>query len=257
MHIAVLISGVADPRLPLPGNLSIESLQAHLAHHATLSPFDEAALELALSMRDADPEAHVTALVVASETLARKVLGWRPDVLHRVDLTPIDHWNFDRVADTLSQALQTLTPQASLLMMGREFGDYDDGSIPAGLARRMNVPYAPLVLRVQRMHGVASALRQASGGLEHIVLPARSLLSVTNDPGNRLRHPLLKNVMTAKRATLQAWLAPPSASTSTLQITAIDAATEPVRQASCVRLEGSAKEKARAMAQVLLEEVQA
>lgn len=257
MDVAVLISGVTDPRYSLPGDLSGGSLQLHVDSHSTLSPFDEAALGLCLSLRDADPEVRITALVASGEALARTVLGWRPDVLHRLDLGAIARWDNDLMARTLSVALRELAPQAALVLVGREFGDYDDGSVPASLAQLAGSPYIALALRLQRAQGTWSALRQATNGLERVQLPSPALLSVTNDPGNRLRHPLLKNVMMAKKAAVPVWQAAACSDTPKLCLQAMVTAAEPARHSACEWLAGSPEEKARALAKVLLAQARA
>jgi electron transfer flavoprotein beta subunit len=250
MDIAVLVSGVADPKWPLPQELSVAALNSHAVRYAALSPFDEAALELALSLRDSDAAVRITALVAADEVLARRVAGWRPDAIHRLDLADIQRWDGGPVAAALAQAVRELAPAAALVLVGREFGDFDDGSVPAGLAPRLDVPLVPLVLTLERSDGGCVALRQAAGGLERVALPARVLLSVTNDPGNRLRHPLMKNVMLAKKAVIAVWRAP--ATPAALRLDGVRPAPAPVRQSACEWLEGSPEQKARSLAQILM-----
>jgi electron transfer flavoprotein beta subunit len=253
MEIALLISGVADPKWPIPQDLSVASLQAHTAQYAALSPFDEAALELALQLRDADPATRITALVAGPEALARRVAGWRPDTIHRIDLQAIPCWQGDAVSAALSQALRELAPTAPIVLVGREFGDFDDGSVPAGLAQAVAAPYIPLVLSLKPGERSYSALHQAASGMELVELPARALLSATNDPGNRLRHPLMKNVMIAKKVQISVWRA--AAQVAALQLEGVHTAAEPVRRSACEWLEGSAQQKARSLAQVLMSAV--
>jgi electron transfer flavoprotein beta subunit len=253
MDIAVLISGVADPKWPLPKDLSVASLQAHATQYAALSPFDEAALEIALALRDADPAVRITALVAADEGLARRVAGWRPDTIHRLELDAGARFDTGAVARALAQALHELAPTATLVLIGREFGDLDDGTVPAALSLLHDAPFIPLALGVKRGDNGLVALRQAANGLERVQLPTRAMLSASNDPGNRLRHPLMKNVMMAKKAVLPAWRAPALESARALQLQSVNAAETPVRSSACEWLEGSARQKAQALAQVLLE----
>ncbi|MBG9386430.1 electron transfer flavoprotein subunit beta/FixA family protein [Caenimonas aquaedulcis] len=251
MDIAVLISGVADPKWPLPAQPSVAALHTHATQYAALSPFDEAALEIALALRDADPAVRITALVAADEGLTRKVAGWRPDTIHRLDLQAIPRWDSVAVARALSQALHELAPSAGLVLVGREFGDYDDGSVPAALSHSLDSPFMALVLGIKRTDSGLNATRQGPGGLERLQIPGRALICATNDPGNRLRHPLMKNVMMAKKAVLPAWtaLAPADATAPTLQ--SVSHAQAPVRSIACEWLQGSAQQKADALAQVL------
>ncbi|MES3002356.1 MAG: hypothetical protein V4787_16825 [Pseudomonadota bacterium] len=255
MDIAVLISGVADPKWPLPKDLSVASLQAHATQYAALSPFDEAALEIALALRDADPTVRITALVAAEEGLTRRVAGWRPDAIHRVDLDAVPRYDTGAVARALAQALHELAPTATMVLIGREFGDLDDGTAPAALSLAHDAPFIPLVLGVKLVQEKLIALRQAANGLERLQLPSRAVLSASNDPGNRLRHPLMKNVMMAKKAVLPVWRAPQSHAfaSAQLQLQSVNAAETPVRSSACEWLEGSAQQKADALARVLME----
>lgn len=141
MEVVVLIRGVADPKWALPAELTPQALQAHASQHAALSPFDEAALELALKLRDCDPAVRVRTLVAGDEALARRVAGWRADAVHRIDLAGVPHWNAAAVANALSQAVGALAKDASLVLAGREFGDWDDGTVPSALAHAMRLPH--------------------------------------------------------------------------------------------------------------------
>lgn len=255
MQVAVLIGGVADPKWPLPPQLSLAALQAHSARYATLSPFDEAALEIALKQRDADASVHVAALVAGDEAFCRKVAGWRPDAIHRIDLSAVPAWDGVAIAGALAQAVKALAADAAFVLVGREFSDWDDGTVAAALAPALGMPQAAMALSLQRSGDGARAVRQAGGGLERVTLPARALLSVTNDPGNRLRHPLMKNVMLAKKAAIPHWQAPAPAAAIALE--GVDAALAAVRTGSCEWLQGSAQEQAQALARVLVAAVEA
>lgn len=250
MQVAVLVGGVADPKWPLPPDLSLASLQAHAARHASLSPFDEAALELALKLRDADPSARIAALVAGDDAFCRKVAGWRPDAIHRVDLAAVPAWDAGAVAAALAQAVRASAGDASHILIGREFGDWDDGSVAASLARAAGMPHVAMALSITAGDGLR-AVRQSAGGLERVDVPERALLSVTNDPGNRLRHPLMKNVMLAKKAPIPAWQAPPPSS-PVASCSGVQPDVPPARGGSCEWLQGSAQDKAQALARVLV-----
>lgn len=252
MEVAVLVAGVADPKWPLPADLSSAALQAHEVRHAALSPFDEAALELALALRDRDPQVRVTAIVAADEGLARKVAGWRPDALHRALLDEVPRWDAQALGAVLAQALAALAPAADLVLVGREFGDWDDGSAVATLAQRAGLPHVSLGLGVAADGEALHATRQGDGGPERVRLPGRTLLSVTNDRGNRLRHPLMKNVMAARKAPIGSWRPPPPAGAVSLQ--ALQAAAVPERTVACEWIAGTPQEQAEALARLLLAE---
>lgn len=250
MEIAVLITGVADPKWPLPQEFTLDALQAHASRHAALSPFDEAALELALKLRDQDPAARISALVAGDDALARRVAGWRTDTVCSLDLECVQRWNGAALAAAFAQALAALCPDAQLVLVGRELGDWDEGTAAAALAHEAGLPHAPLALAIEPRADGLWALRQSSGGLERVHLPQRALLSVTNDPNNRLRHPLMKNVMLAKKASIPVWRAQAS-DRAPIALDGIRSVAPPMRSSQCVWLEGSAQQQAQALSDLL------
>ena len=252
MHVLVLLSGVADPKWPLPARPDAAALEAHATRYAVLSPFDEAALELALQLRDAEPATTIAALVAGPEALARKVAEWRLDRVQRLLPGDAAPWDACAYAQSLAAAIGPLARDAGLVLTGREFGDWDDGSVPALLARALALPHFPLALGLDLADGLARVTRQRGVALERLRLAGPALLSVTNDARNRLRHPLLKNVMAARKLQIDALPLP--LAPATLQRTGLAPAAPPARAASCRMLDGSLEEQARALADMLREE---
>lgn len=252
MHLLVLIAGVADPKWPLPASPEPAAVAAHAAQRAILSPFDEAALELALKLRDADPSVTITAVVAGPEPLARKVAEWRLAGVYRFDagaLAPIDARAF---AAAFAGALRPLAHSAQLVFAGREFGDVDDGSVPACLAHEIGFVHVALALTVQADAQGWGVTRQRAGGLERRRLCSPALLSVTNDPQNRLRHPLLKNVMAARKLAIHTLTA--SAAPATLEMRGLAVAPPPARTGPCRMLTGTPDEQAAELADLLTQE---
>ena len=66
MNIAVLLAGIVDPKWPLQGlHLGAGGVVAGDDKlPGKLSPFDEAALETALKLRDADPDVNICAFLL-------------------------------------------------------------------------------------------------------------------------------------------------------------------------------------------------
>lgn len=249
MNVLVLISGVADPKWPLPPHPDAAALEAHATRHAVLSPFDEAALELALQVRDAAPGASLSALVAGPEPLARKVAEWRLDRVQRLALAASGAWDAAAHAQALAAAAAPLAREAALVLTGREFGDWDDGSVPALLARALGLQHGPLTLGVDFDAGQLRATRQRGSAMERVRLVGPALLSVTNDARNRLRHPLMKNVMAARKAQFEALS--PTEVPATVRRNGIAAAAPPTRATTCQMLTGSVEEQARALADLL------
>lgn len=251
MNVLVLIAGVADLRWPLPAAPDAAALQAHAERYAILSPFDEAALELALKLRDADPDVAIHALVAGPEAVARKVAEWRLDSVQRLG-SGAPAWDACACAASLSAAIREQSVGASLVLAGREFGDFDDGALPPLLARALGLPHVGLGVGLSLREGQAWVTRQHGGRIERLRVGGPALVSVTNDAQNRLRHPLLKNVMAARKLRIEALPASPAPATLVLQ--ALQPQVPAPRATACRMLAGSVAEQADALAQVLLEE---
>ena len=256
MNVLVLLAGIADPKWPLPATLGATALDTQRATYPLLSPFDEAALELALKLRDTDASVQIRALVAASsaqDPLLRHVASFRLDKVCAFDTARWPAWNSAALASALSSWLQTLTPAPDLLLMGREFGDHDDGSLPPSLAQALAWPISTLVLEIAAESGSGLRLVRQQGAVQERVrqtLPA--LAAVTNHARNRLRHPLLKNVMAAKKMVFELTALPDGPPTPVLRWAGTALAAAPARTTACRMLDGDAAAQARALAALLL-----
>lgn len=250
MNVLVFISGVADPKWPLPPRPDAEALQAHAQRCTLLSPFDEAALEVALKLRDADPGATLHALVAGPESLARKVAEWRLDSVQR--FAGAIAADAGATARALAEAVKTIGATADVVLVGREFGDFDDGAVPPLLARALRLPHVGLALAAASRQGSLWATRQRAGRIERVRLAGPALLSVSNDPQNRLRHPLLKNVMAARKLRIESVAG--EAQEATVRMASLMPALPPARASACRMLTGSVSEQCEALAQLLLAE---
>jgi len=266
VHVAVLLCGVADPRRPLarPATGKWLDLVAAPTTPFKLSPFDEAALEVALKLRDRDPTVRVTVLVTdgaGDVALMRSVASFRPDFVAGVP-TPAD-----RRADPgwLSRAIPAAlngiaAPPVDLWLMGREQGDLDDGVAPAFIAERWGLPFVGLALSVQRAGHAWQCDRIFGNQVQTIRVQGPLVASVTNDRGNRLRHPLMKNVALARQqkidmvrpgeaAMRSAPGSPVAGRISRPALEPLDAGRR--TDTPCRMLEGSIEEQARALADYL------
>lgn len=252
MNVSVLLAGVLDPKHPLPPVTDISSLLQARASHPVLSPFDEAALETALKLRDADPSTEISALVLATsdrDPLLRTVASFRLDRTVGINVAGLATWDAMAAAQALASAVRAHTPKPQLVLMGREFGDGDDGSVPAALAFALGMPYASLLLSLKVQDHQTNLLRQGTSGLERWRLALPLVASVTNDPQNRLRHPLLKNVMAAKKMAFTLTDLPLQA--PRVHLASSNAAAPAQRASDCEMLAGPPAAQAVALAQML------
>ena len=200
MKALLVLSGIHDPKWPLewttPGTLPIRRPDRFL-----LSPFDEAALELALRLRERGGF-EIEAVVVGAdeaEKLARVVAAYNLPV--SILKLPSDELiDIRRLGEVLASVVETA--EAEVVLMGREVGDLDDGALPAWLAARLARPFFALAQDVSNEEGDLSFVRERGEAEETLALDGHVLISVTNARRNRLRRPLVKNVMAAKQASL-------------------------------------------------------
>lgn len=193
MQVVVLLAGVVDPKWRLT-SLAEPNLPRKL------SPFDEAALECALKLRDADAGVRLTAVLVGGtelDLLVRAAAAFRPHGVFRFDASL--PWDPRAALALLAAAARAATPEPDLVLIGREFGDTDDGVLPAALAEAEGWRYGGLAHAVALAGDVAVLQRSRGPRAETLRLPLPALASITNERGNKLRHPLMKNVMLAKR----------------------------------------------------------
>jgi electron transfer flavoprotein beta subunit len=258
MHIAVLLAGVADPRKPLPAPASGDwrDLLDAAAVSYKLSPFDEAALEIALKLRDENAAARVTALVTDGSrdvALMRAVAALRPDRVLGLPVPAPQRGNPAWLARHAAELLWGAEALPDLILVGREHGDLDDGMFAPYLAEAWSLPFAGLALRARADdEGGWTFLRSAASHDESLHLPAPALASISNDKSNRLRHPLMKNVLLAKQQRYELAhpdTAEPPARTVLRQAAPVQAA--PRGAHACRMLEGSPAEQARALAAYL------
>lgn len=202
LSVLVILAGVADARKPLVSADDPQALARQRAEHGQLSPFDESALELALKLRDADPSVQVAAVVFSSspaEPLQRHVASFRLDAVVGVLVNPFRAADGVSLAGCLAELVTRLSPAPGLVLCGRELGDCDDGSVPALLAEALQRRFVAQAVQVHHVGAALQVLRQVGAVQESVTVTGPTVVAVTNDARNRLRHPLLKNVMAARK----------------------------------------------------------
>lgn len=240
MKIVVAIAGVLDPKWPI--ELDAAGMPRIAAERMVMSPFDESALEIALRLRDMDP-AHSLAVIVLNEKIARMAAAFRVEDVAVLDLPFAAACDPNGAAAALAEALPD---DAGLVLMGREFGDCDDGAVPLLVAARLGLPFFG---RVQDVRVGPTLLREAQAEEEAVTLARPMLCSVTNDRRNRLRKPLMKNVMAARAARFRALPAPAAAAATFERLDRVADARRPV---DCRMVEGAPADIAAILAEHML-----
>lgn len=245
MKILVLIAGVQDPKWPV----TPEAVRAGSASdRRIMSPFDEAALEMALRIRDARPESEIAVRVGGGGScirLARTIAAFNiPDI----GTIALDRdWDQSAVA----HAIAPLAGDTDLILLGREFGDFDDGLVPPLLAGLLGLPFFGRAQTVETANAIGM-MRETGLFSETLSLAGRVVVSVTNDRRTRLRKPLMKNVMQARHAEVGEAAALP-VPTAALELSALVPASAGRDRTECVMITGTLAEQANSIAAMLWE----
>lgn len=260
VNILVLLAGVADSRYPLHDIRLADGLISEGGQsRRILSPFDEGALELALKLRDQRPDCCIEVLVLGGsneDNLLRSVAAFKPDRLRCLQLQPCCPWDAALSSEQIAGLLAGEGANPDLLLIGREFGDLDEGSFPVMLAVRLGLPLFPLAQFAEWQDGQLSLVRER-GTCQQWHRPQGPLVAtVTNDRRNKLRHPLMKNVMMAKKISFDSVQAPAERAPS-VQPVALLPAREVQRGGHCYMLEGDVRAQATALLAYLRKEHEA
>jgi len=258
MRVVIIVAGIADPkrRLERPASGDWKDIFVTPGTPFKLSPFDEAALELGLKLRDADPSATLTAVVTHGArdvALMRAVAAYRLDRVVGLPPPPEQSGEPDWLATHVLLAAGNEQAPIDLILIGREHGDLDDGMTPAFLAAKWQWPFIGQAQTVRAAQaGEWEAERVGLNANEIFTLARPAVISVTNAKANRLRHPLMKNVMLAKQQKFE--IIEPEGDAATARARTI-AATPPDTvargSAPCRMLSGKAPEQARQVAELL------
>jgi electron transfer flavoprotein beta subunit len=261
MEILVLLSGIVDPNARLSdARIDRLSLGEESGDETRrLSPFDEAALETALQWRDLDAATRITAAVVgtrACDKLTQAVAAFRPNLTVRIDIASTLFWDPAAAVAALGALFCGHgIPRPDLVLIGREFGDCDNGVLPGYLAEAVGWRFVGQVQQIRPEGDRLRLTRSRGGAEEQIALAPPLMASMVNDRGNRLRHPLMKNVILAKRDPVQALPPAMSAGHATARLVHAGPAPARKRRAECQWLRGTADEQADALAMLLRAEM--
>lgn len=258
MRIVVLLAGVADLKKPLPKPASNDwrDLPTDSTVSYKLSPFDEAALEIALKLRDQSVATRVTAIVTDGANdlaLLRAVAALKPDDVHCLCPPRSQRGNPAWLARHTLPLLREGQAWPGLILIGREHGDLDDGMAAAYLAQAWQLPFASQALQVQPAPDNGwTLLRSGTRHDESLHLPAPALASISNDKSNRLRHPLMKNVVLAKQMKFVQITSDATAPTPGIVLAEAALSRTTARgDKACRMLGGSVNEQANALAAYL------
>jgi electron transfer flavoprotein beta subunit len=169
----------------------------------TLNPYDEYALEEAISLAEASDEGSVTVMTVgddASEETLRTALAMGADEAILLDAGE-DAPASDGLAVARALAEELRDREFDLLFFGKQAIDDDNMQVPAMVAELMELPCATVVVDLEVDDGRATATREVEGGHEVVEMELPAAVSAQKGL-NEPRYASLKGIMAAKKKPL-------------------------------------------------------
>lgn len=253
MQVLVTLKWIPDPELP-PSLLRFTSdgRRAGPDVPRSVGPFDKAALEAALRLRDACPSTSIACASVGpaqAEDALRLALGHGVDHVFRVEAPDLGP-DAVTAAFLLKEALLRRPRLPDAVLVGEVSGDWDQGVFGPALAEHLGWPF------LERIAGLAPegpgvlSLHQLMVERERTLrLPTPFVASVTSHPDTALRFPSLKDVLASKRRQVEAEGTPGAA--ETIEVLSLTLPDPP--QTACRFVEGAECEQAEAVRQALKE----
>ena len=199
MDIAVLIKYVPDSTAKI--TVSGDRVNESAVSKWSISPFDEYALEAALSMKES-AGASVTAITCGpsrSEKGLRDAAAVGADALVHVAVDDLTSLDSTKMQALLAAAVQNTG--ASIVFCGKQAADTNAGSTGPGVAELMGAACITGVTEVGADDSGLSALRTTSGGAERVTLSAPCVLTFDKTE-SELRRPNVKRIMIAKKKAI-------------------------------------------------------
>ena len=170
----------------------------------TLNPYDEYAVEEAISLREEAGEGSVTVLTVGgdeSQETLRTALAMGADeaVLLRPDGEAPPS---DALAVARALAAELEDRDFDLLLFGKQAIDDDNMQVPAMVAELLGIPCATVIVEMEVGDGRVTARREVEGGHEEAVLELPAAIAAQKGL-NEPRYASLKGIMAAKKKPLE------------------------------------------------------
>ena len=169
----------------------------------TLNPYDEFALEEAISLKEERGEGSVTVVSLgdaASEETLRTALAMGADeavLLQAEGDAPAS----DGLTVARALAEEIRGREFDLLLFGKQAIDDDNMQVPAMVAEMLELPCATVVVEMEVEDGRVTAVREVEGGHERVEMELPAAVSAQKGL-NEPRYASLKGIMAAKKKPL-------------------------------------------------------
>jgi len=200
MRIAVCAKYV--PEATAPRRLDPQTKRLDRPAEGTLNPFDVNAVEEALRLKEASPDAEAAEVVIVSVGPARALEAMRKALAMGADRVVLVSDEAAAGSDLLatsrilSAALERESPE--LVLFGQQANDSDGAVLWAAVADRLQRPLISQVAELHLEDGTVRGKRQTEYGYDVLEAPTPAVIAVS-DAINEPRYPSLKGIMGAKK----------------------------------------------------------
>jgi len=209
LNIVVCIKQVFDPEAPVSA-YTVDAATKRVVLKGippVISPFDENALEAALRIKDVQ-ESKVTAISLGrnlSRPVLLKALAAGADELILLEDDAFEELDSHTTAVALTAAIRKLG-QYDLILTGRQAADTNAGTVGAGIAEILGLPYVSVARKVEIENGGIVVERVIPDGYEVVEMPLPALVTVSNELG-QLRYPSMQQLVAARKKPVATWRA--------------------------------------------------
>ena len=207
MHILVCAKEVLDPEgvnsYALWGRLAVDDsgrgFDTGGAIPRIINAYDEQAVEAALRLRDAGVDCTITVAIVGAEeatTILRRSIAMGAD--RGIDVQSSDTGTDGFRTATVLAGLVRELGDVDLVICGRQGSDFDQGTVPAVLAERLDWPYVTMSSGVAMEGDALRVSRVTPFGEELVEADLPAVVAVSNEVGTA-RYPSSRRMMAARR----------------------------------------------------------
>jgi electron transfer flavoprotein beta subunit len=175
------------------------------ASPAVVNANDDYAIEAALKLREAAGEGSVVLLAMAPESAPetlRKALAMGADSGVLVTDPGLAGSDTLSTARVLAAALGRL--EYDLVLAGADTSDGGTGTVAAGVAALMGLPYLSYAAKIEPSEGVVKVRRISPTGYDVLEASLPALVVATQALGEP-RYPSLKGIMAARSKSIESW----------------------------------------------------
>ena len=200
MNIVSLAKVVPDYEISA-NEFEIENNRAHKRYNRMIGLYDESALELAIQLKEKyEGDIKVISYCNAKDVpVLRKAIAMGCD-----DLIAIcgEEEDPEVIASNLVMAIEKIG-KVDIILAGRQSSDLDRGIIPGYLAGKLNIPFIPNIIKVEKKENKFMVTQVSEKGTNVLIVKRPVVLSITDDISIKPRIPKVKGILMAKKKSVE------------------------------------------------------